>query len=376
MRKFKVGDIIVPNKSADGAYKVANRNMKKGKVVLVCEAYKSIRVRILEHTDIEKIGREYIVDEGCFEKARKTNESIVICRKGNTVIAADKSTGKTARATCMESDTFNLADGQKLAFYRLMGTPEEKIREMLPHLFEKKETEKPFVIKQDRYNVGDKVLIVDKFTQECDVATSGSMDKWLGKVMTIKVVVNRGIYKMVEDEKEYCGGWFWNEHCIVGKVIEGAKKVKRQARAGEYVQVVEPMPDKECYQYNKGDIFKVFAVDIDGRAWVDYLHFLLKDEYVVLEGYRPEMLDEIKPGDTVKVIDAGQTYSRFAGWEHLGKYKQNFVPKSEPTTDEKYRVLLIEKLDGIFKKKLALIQNQKTTQVFIVNVTALRKVEE
>lgn len=334
----------------------------------------SIQIRVLQHEDDSVIGNEYRVDESCFEKARKSNETIVIYRKGNTVIATDKSTGKTAQATCMDSDTFNLADGQKLAFYRLMGTPEEKIREMLPHMFKKRETEKPFVIKQDHYNVGDKVLIVDEFTPEC--CAVDDMKNWLGTIMTIRRSLSNGRYYMKEDESVRSIGYVWNENCIVGKVIDGVKKVKRVAKAGEYVLIVNPLGAGR--NYKKGDIVRI--LDIDCLGYVRYGkgigEFLYDIEYVVLDGYKPEMQDDIKTGDMVEVVDARETYGRFDNWEGFGKYAQNFVKESMPNKGETYIILRIEKHHSGSNTELALIQNPKTTQVFIVGIDGLRKVEK
>lgn len=159
MSKFNIGDIVVPGKEADKRYRITNSNMKKAEVIGMGQD--SIQIRVLQHEDDSVIGNEYRVNESCFEKVRKSNETIVIYRKGNTVIATDKSTGKTAQATCMDSDTFNLADGQKLAFYRLMGTPEEKIREMLPHMFKKRDLDGYKPEMQDDIKIGDMVNVVD-----------------------------------------------------------------------------------------------------------------------------------------------------------------------------------------------------------------------
>lgn len=373
MRKFNIGDIVVPGKGVDERYKITNSKMKKAEVIGM-SGVTNIKIRVLQHKDDAAIGNEYWVDEDCFKKARKTNGSIAIYRKGNTVIATDKSTGKTARATCMDSDTFNLADGQKLAFYRLMGTPEEKIREMLPHLFKKKETEKPFVIKQDHYNVGDKVLIVDKFTPEC--CAVDDMKNWLGTIMTIRGLALNGGYYMKEDDSVRKAGYIWNENCIAGKVIDGVKKVKRVAKAGEYVLIVNPFGTKA--NYKKGDIVRISDVNKYGVArYGKGCGELLYDiEYVVLDGYKPEMQDGIKTGDIVEVFDLGKTYSTFASWESLGKYAQNFVKGSTPNRVETYIVLKIGKHNRRSNIDLALIQNPKTTQVFIVGVKGLRKVEE
>lgn len=366
MSKFNIGDIVVPGKGADERYSIINSSMKKAEVIGIRQG--RIEIRVLQHEDDSVIGGEFWVDESCFEKARKSNETIVFYCKGNTVIATDKYTGKTAQATCMDSDTFNLADGQKLAFYRLMGTPEEKILEMLPHMFKKKETEKPFVIKQDHYNVGDKVLIVDEFTPDCNRDPKRKMEKWLGKVMTIRNCQHHNMYKMVEDNKEHFDGWIWNTHCIAGKVINGVKKVKRVAKAGEYVLIVKPLGAGR--NYKKGDVVRIS--DIDCLGYVRYGNgigeFLYDIEYVVLDGYKPEMQDDIKIGDMVNVVDVSHTFF-CPHKEILGEYHRNFVPGSRPKSKGLYRVLNA-------KNYRVLIQDPKTTQVFIVGVKGIRKVEK
>ena len=65
-----------------------------------------------------------------------------------------------------------------------------------------------------KYKVGDKVRIVDHRT--VDMNDEGKMDKWLGKVMTVKGIIGAN-YKMKEDYGEHCGsGWFWRDEMIQG----------------------------------------------------------------------------------------------------------------------------------------------------------------
>ena len=71
-----------------------------------------------------------------------------------------------------------------------------------------------------KYKVGDKVRIVNKWGKGCCQNSSGKMDKWLGKIMTVRYV-GKGWYQMVEDRKEDIGGgWFWTENCIEGLACE------------------------------------------------------------------------------------------------------------------------------------------------------------
>lgn len=71
-----------------------------------------------------------------------------------------------------------------------------------------------------KYKVGDKVRIVSEWGKGCCQNLNGEMDKWLGKVMTVRDV---GIttYRMVEDAEDNVGyGWCWTENCIAGLACE------------------------------------------------------------------------------------------------------------------------------------------------------------
>lgn len=65
-----------------------------------------------------------------------------------------------------------------------------------------------------KYKVGDKVRIVGHRTYNMN--PSGEMDKWLGKVMTIRGFSRFG-YWTEEDYGEYLGdGWMWDDSMISG----------------------------------------------------------------------------------------------------------------------------------------------------------------
>lgn len=78
-----------------------------------------------------------------------------------------------------------------------------------------------------KYKVGDKVRIVSKKTGVC-WNSEGKMDKWLGKVMTIRDTLSDSLYSMKEDDGEFYGdGWCWHEEMIEGLAPElpGSKVV-------------------------------------------------------------------------------------------------------------------------------------------------------
>lgn len=71
-----------------------------------------------------------------------------------------------------------------------------------------------------KYKVGDKVRIVSEWGKGCYQNPKGKMDKWLGKVMTVRDV-DITLYRMVEDiEDNEWGGWVWRENCIAGLACE------------------------------------------------------------------------------------------------------------------------------------------------------------
>lgn len=285
MRKFKVGDVVKPNKKADENYTITTTSVVREAIVTELRDY-TMDIKIIKGSC--SVGEVFTVEEKYFDLVRKSkSETIVIYRNNQKVVALDKTTGEKAEAKCNPADEFDFHVGAKLAFNRLMGDD----------------------VKPD----------------------------------------------------------------------DGVREVKRKAKVGEYVKVVYAMP---CFiPYKNGDIFKVNCVTASGcickisEENVGLWH----KEYVVLENYKPEKepekKDEICVGDTVKVTDSGKQYRAYGKWSGLNGYKQNFVYGSAVSTEDNYKVLAIKKHDDCYTKTLALIQNPKTSQVFIINVKGLKKVE-
>lgn len=163
------------------------------------------------------------------------------------------------------------------------------------------------------------------------------------------------------------------------KPDNGVREVKRKAKVGEYVKVVN---EKSIFNtYKNGEIFKVTYVTKSGCICKNSEKqcCLWHEEYVVLENYKPEKepekKEEICVGDTVKVTDTGKQYNLYGTWSGLLGYEQNFVRGSDVSKDDEYKVLRIKKHDYMSKRTLALIKNPKTTQVFIININGIKKVE-
>lgn len=289
-RKFKVGDRVKVKKDI---VTLNRRTVGKCGTVkeLLTDNYCSVEfdefVGGHDCNGFAKEGHGWNHAEDALDLVKTQNETIVIYRKDNKVIALDKSTGEKAEANCNPADEFDFRTGAKLAFNRLMG----------------------------------------------------------------------------EDVKS----------------DNGVREVKRKAKVGEYIKIVDAKPF--LIPYENGEIFRVIGVknatcEVENPvkrfcAW--------HREYVVLENYKPEKepekKDEICVGDTVKVTDTGKQYNLYGTWSGLLGYEQNFVRGSDVSKDDEYKVLRIKKHDYMSKRTLALIQNPKTTQVFIININGIKKVE-
>lgn len=287
-RKFKVGDVVKPNKKADENYTITTTFVVREAIVTELRDY-TMEIKIIKGSC--SVGEVFTVEEKCFDLVRKAKqETIVIYRKDNKVVALDKSTGEKAEAKCNPADEFDFRTGAKLAFNRLMG----------------------------------------------------------------------------EDVKP----------------DNGVREVKRKAKVGEYVKIVDAKP--YLIPYKNGDIFKVIStyksgvvVEKDRTPVTVAWH----REYVVLENYKPEEKaqehndSEIHVGDMIEVTQSGGCYSMYDTWSGLGSYRQNFVKGAFVEDGMVAKVLNIAKHDRMHNFRLALIQNPKTSQVFIIKIDGIKKVE-
>lgn len=287
--KFYVGDVVKPNKKADENYTITTTSVVREAIVTELRDY-TMDIKIIKGSC--SVGEVFSVEEKCFDLVRKAKqETIVIYRNDNKVVALDKTTGEKAEAKCNPADEFDFRTGAKLAFNRLMG----------------------------------------------------------------------------EDVKPN----------------NGVREVKRKAKVGEYVKVVNAKP--AILSYKNGDIFKVTYVTTSGCICKssDGDTGLWHEEYVVLENYKPEEKaqkeddSEIHVGDMVEVTHRGHCYSTYDTWSGLGSYRQNYVKGVSVEDGMVAKVLNIANHDDVHGecKPLALIQNPKTTQVFIIGIEGLKKVE-
>ena len=197
-------------------------------------------------------------------------ETIVIYRKDNEVIALDKRTGKKAIAKCSQ-EAFDFNIGAKLAFERLMNGNKESttVDDMRKKL---------------------KNYCSDMHCEDCKlhspVCRCGNNTHFMTKD-------NTGNYEMNDEEIKHAF------NIVFGT---GTNEIKRRAKVGDYVKIVNAV--SSYGNYKNGDILQI--VD-DAYGYARYGNnpgeALYDHEYVVLEGYKPEKEGEPKEPHKFKVGD-------------------------------------------------------------------------
>lgn len=154
--KFKVGDIVKPNKKAD-RYSITNRNyVAKGRVASIgnIDDDESFTLEVIEWKSKKpqgNIGNIFVaISVDCFDLvAASSTQELHVTTDGKTTYAILKENGKVvkrARADCDPRDEFDFETGARLAIDRVFG----------------KEEKQGF-----KFNLGDKVTVVDSGKAYC-----------------------------------------------------------------------------------------------------------------------------------------------------------------------------------------------------------------
>ena len=213
---FKVGDIVKGIKG--NGYGATNDQMPKAEVLKVYNSplgTPRMDIKVLEHERTPYIGSILGVANDNSRFTLVKPETIVIYRKGNEVIAHNKATGKKGVAKCKPEDTFDFTVGAKLAFDRLY--PSTKI------------------VKCDKYEVGDKVKILD--TLRCGdigygLCVNNDMEKSHGKIVTINTIESNGNYTLKDNP------YYWTNKMFEGKVVP-IDYEEPMFKKGDVVEVVK-----------------------------------------------------------------------------------------------------------------------------------------
>lgn len=288
----------------------------------------------------KKHNYEWVFEE---EDLEPINETIVIYRKNQEVIALDKTTGNKAIARCCPEDTFDFHYGAALALGRLI---------------DKKKKEEP------KYFSG-----LVQCIERDSIRTSVSC-LTRGKLYEVKDghIINdngeRSIPYISIDHMERSLGWTFKE----------IKEVKRPAKVGEFVKVINPVLSGGVYK--KGDILRVIDYRIGcGAGYKASIGcYLFDEEYVVLEGYE-DISDEIKVGDTVEVVDVGKAYPTYTDWfdRFCPEYASRYAYVSSIELGRTYEVLAKHLHENKINMLYAIRAN-KYSRVYLIGEDGIKKV--
>lgn len=208
-----------------------------------------------------------------------------------------------------------------------------------------------------KFKVGDQVRVIN--AKPFDMTFAGVAN---GDTGTIKGFYN-GVY-LVEFEKKY--NYPIHEIQLEFAEPENNETIVIYREGAEVVALDRSTGIKTQITFRPADIhnFHICAKEV-------FLQLIKKIQAV-------ENSEPIKEGDTVEVINKMKTYSAYDYWEGLREYESHFVVNRTPDEGKYYKVLRVLKHGGTFNPNelLALIQDPLTTQVFIIGIEGLRKVEE
>ena len=201
------------------------------------------------------------------------------------------------------------------------------------------------------YRVGDKVRIVS-VKNEGRWNPEGKMDKWLGKVMTIRKVnvVNPETYNMLEDQEERWGvGWCWYKNmidCKIAFMIKCTRSqddrfiVSKEYYVDEHGRIVGDAMDEHTTICGYNLWYK-------SCGWVDY-EFELLEDYTKTENTEEEVkMEKFKVDDTKEEVKTS-------------KYKVGDLVKfADELNEEKQGIGKIVETNSGSSKKLYLIELPK-----------------
>lgn len=155
-----------------------------------------------------------------------------------------------------------------------------------------------------KYKVGDKVRIVEEWNDECNQNRLGLMDKWLGKVMTVRSIESC-YYRMEEDFGENVGdGWAWGEKSIAGLADTGHKIVittdgaTTTARLYDGKKVLK-FASAQCHEDDAFDFNTGAAIAFDRLMGIE-----TKDDTTE----KKERRAKFKVGDRIRVVRFTPTF--------------------------------------------------------------------
>lgn len=201
-------------------------------------------------------------------------------------------------------------------------------------------TEKEF----EKLKPGDKVRIVSERMDGMNM--SGEMDKWLGKVMTVRERWNKDSIRMEEDKYEYVGGWFWKRNMISRKVSLRNTLIDVTARGNKTIAKCDngKVGIAKCDPRDKFDEAKgVIMAVARAYGWqyasddTDNLTLTKLGERIKKSAQSVKKRYELLPWDEAKKAVAGTEYDHLVSIYGISKVAwENIRRENEATASDQY----------------------------------------
>lgn len=200
-----------------------------------------------------------------------------------------------------------------------------------------------------KYKVGDKVKIMEERTYS--MPSHGSMDKYLGKVMTIRSTDESGDYKMLEDN----GYWTWNDNMISGLVNDKVElhpdfaewygeimnrwTIKDSAKAFA-IYLINQIGFRHLLEDAKNNVVEDKYKELSDDMINDkekYTRAILDDNWTVRKEKLYEVIFNVTENNNRQMLmkDAEQSFIEYES-ENEGYCTQKFTEKEIKAIDERY----------------------------------------
>lgn len=223
-----------------------------------------------------------------------------------------------------------------------------------------------------KFNVGDKVKVV---RGNVYAMVGNFLNGRFGEILKVDTSDTKLPYLV--GECDFCLPYWCAEDML--ELVEEEKKEEKKEKPKSVTFRIKAIKDDKplltkgkVYEFIDG--YTIFDSGMKSNEYKDFKHFIkMNDDW---EDFVIE-LKTLTEGDEVRVTNNKSSYFRYKSWEHLGKYVENFVMEGRPSKHKIYKVILFgEHSDDYSNRTLALIQDQDTTQVFIMGVEDLELIKK
>ena len=210
-----------------------------------------------------------------------------------------------------------------------------------------------------------------EFLKECD----GNGIKWCGggepsERTNFGEYASKTCYCCSDGDSRlgYCGSDFFkrnNKEIIDYTPSPTVKKVKRHAKVGEWIKIIDAQPSESDGQYYvSGDVLKVVKLSSHNNPMADGMRVgIVKSEYVVLENYTPSILEVVSEAVVEVMAEPKTEVKKVNRQAEVGEYIE--VIRATHYEENNYRNGDIKKVISVSRNENGIYFDETTTWNYV-----------